>query len=232
LTFLSLSTFYKYLSILKLNRTAPSHRRKNHLTGIRAAAPLQILHADTTGVFTDDHQKAWVYLVQDNFSRAILQHIIAPACKARFVFETLTRVHEQYLAPAGIEDCRLITDDGSENYGPVKELLSNSRHPVIQHLVAQKDIECSNSMIEAANKQLKYRFLYHKHIPDFAALETYVQQAVDDHNNRPHHVLHGLTPLEVLNGQKPDPHVYTGQINKARAARLVENKKMSCCFSF
>ena len=56
-------------------------------------------------------------------------------------------------------------------------------------------------MIEAANKQLKYRFLYHLHIADHSALIKYIDQAMQDYNNRPHDILNGLTPLEVLYGK-------------------------------
>ena len=84
-------------------------------------------------------------------------------------------------------------------------------------------------MIEAANKHLKYRFLYHHHIPDYAALVKYVEQSINDYNNRPHHVLHGLTPSEVLQGQIPSPHTYATQILQSKANRLAENKKIKCC---
>jgi putative transposase len=124
----------------------------------------------------------------------------------------------------------LISDDGSENYGPVKDFIASSQHPAIQHLIAQKDIEFSNSMIEAANKQLKYRFLYHQHIENYEALVEYVEKAVHDYNNRPQQVLHGLTPLEVLQGQIPDPHAYANQIQQAKANRILENKKAKCCY--
>jgi putative transposase len=36
-------------------------------------------------------------------------------------------------------------------YGPVKAFIENSQYPAIQHLIVQRDIEFSNSMIEAAN---------------------------------------------------------------------------------
>ena len=85
-------------------------------------------------------------------------------------------------------------------------------------------------MIEAANKQLKYRFLYHHHIPDYDALVKFVEQSVNDYNNRPHHVLHGLTPNEVLQGHIPDPHTYTSQIQQSKVNRLIENKKIKCCY--
>lgn len=102
--------------------------------------------------------------------------------------------------------------------------------PVITHLIAQRDIEFSNSMIEAANKQLKYRFLYHQHIPDHASLAIYLQQAVEDYNNRPHDVLNGLTPLEVLDGKVFDKEAFHQQTGQAKNVRIVENKKAGCCY--
>ena len=153
------------------------------------------------------------------------------SCIAQTTFENLNSVYEKYLHPAGIENCQLISDDGSENYGPVNAFIENSQNPTIQHLIAQKDIEFSNSMIEAANKQLKYRFLYHHHIADYDALVKYVEQSVNDYNNRPQHVLYGLTPIEVLQGQTPNPNAYATKIQQARANRLTENKKIKCCFN-
>jgi putative transposase len=85
-------------------------------------------------------------------------------------------------------------------------------------------------MIEAANKQLKYRFLHHHHIADYDALVKYVEQSVNDYNNRPHHVLHGLTPLEVLQGKIPSPHAYAEQIIQSKSTRLIENKKIKCSY--
>jgi hypothetical protein len=81
-----------------------------------------------------------------------------------------------------------------------------------------------------ANKQLKYRFLYHHHISNHDELVKYVEQSVDDYNNRPHHVLYGLTPIEVLKGQTLSPHAYAVRVQQARANRFVENKKIKCCY--
>ena len=64
----------------------------------------------------------------------------------------------------------------------------------------------------------------------FNALVKYVEQAINDYNNRPQHVLCGLTPLEVLQGQIPSPHIHTTQIQQAKANRLTENKKIKCCY--
>ena len=85
-------------------------------------------------------------------------------------------------------------------------------------------------MIEAVNKQLKYRFLYHHHIPDRVALVNYLQQAVQDYNNRPHDVLNGLTPLEVPDGKTLDKQACQQQMLLAKKTRIVENKKNKCCY--
>lgn len=228
--FFSINTFYKYVNLLKLNRTKPPHRKKHHHIGIRASAPLQIIHVDATVFRTANNKKNYIHIIQDNFSRTILQWMIKTTCLAQSTFELLQNVHEEYLHPGGIENCQLISDDGSENYGPVRDFIKASKYPAIQHLIAQRDIEFSNSMIEAANKKLKYNFLYHHHIADYEALVKYVEQSVNDYNNRPHHVLHGLTPIEVLNGQTPAPDKYALQVQQTKANRLTENKKIKCCY--
>lgn len=228
----TLSTFYKYVRLMKLQRVNASHRRKNHHIRIRASKPLQLLHADATIIKTLDNVKNYVYLVQDNYSRAILAHRVSLDCKAAHVFENLRKAKEHHLKPNGIERCQLITDDGAENKGMVATLINSQEPPVVQHLIAQLDIEYSNSMIEALNKQLKYRFLYHQKIADHEALLAFLEQAVEDYNNRPQSILNGLTPLEVLHGQPYDLIGYHQQITFARANRMEANKKMACCHSF
>ncbi len=181
---------------------------------------------------TADNIKNYIYLIQDNFSRAILSCKVATHCNAKIAFENLTDVYRQYLSQARIDNCQLITDDGSENFGAVKNWIASSPSLPIRHLVAQRDIDFSNSMIEAANKQLKYRFLYHHHIPNHLALVKYVEAAVQDYNNRPHDVLWGLTPFEVLNGHRYDKVAHDQQTLAAKICRIQENKKTKCCYSF
>ena len=63
----AIQTFYKYAALLQIERSHPHKRRKHHDVGIRASAPLRILHADTTIFRTADNRKRYIYLVQDNF---------------------------------------------------------------------------------------------------------------------------------------------------------------------
>jgi putative transposase len=110
------------------------------------------------------------------------------------MMELVRNTHSLYLLPAAINFCQLMTDNGSENFGPVQDFLRSVEKPLLQHIVAQRDVEYSNSMIEAANKNLEYRFLYHKHIADFKSPCQYPARAIEDYNNRPHDVLDGADP--------------------------------------
>ncbi len=133
---MDLSTLYKYVALLNLRRNPVPSRRKNHTVGIRAEAPFKILHADLTEFKTEDRQKSYIYLIQDNYSRAILGHIVSQTRKAIHTMQNLIQVKEEYLVPGKIDDCVLMTDDGSENYGEALTWVSESESPRIKHLVA------------------------------------------------------------------------------------------------
>ncbi|HZK64311.1 MAG TPA: hypothetical protein VFC34_09205 [Puia sp.] len=224
-----LSTFYKYVSLLSLKRSQAFSRRKNHTLGIRAIAPFQILHADLTEFKTEDQKKAYIYLVQDNYSRAILGYQLSLERRACHTFENLSNVKAEYLVPAKISECMLLTDDGSENYRIAKQLITESDASKIRHVIAQVDVHYSNSMIEAANKQLKYRFLYHQNINDFSHLKGYLSKAILDFNNCPHGVLNGLTPMEVLQGKIYDKETQNNLLSLSVQSRISENQQLKCC---
>ena len=46
--------------------------RKNHTIGIRTDKPLKLLHVDVTKFTCKNGAKAFIYVVKDNFSKAIL----------------------------------------------------------------------------------------------------------------------------------------------------------------
>lgn len=88
-------------------------------------------------------------------------------------------------------------------------------------------------MIEAANKNLKYHFIYHKHIPDFNSLCHWLPEAISDFNNCPHDVLNGLTPQEALGGKTTDQNAAIAQRQAAKTKRILKNKHQKCCgYSF
>lgn len=132
-------------------------------------------------------------------------------------------VRFQLLGQEGI----LITDDGAENKGKLDTWL-NKPGMLWRKLIAQLDIIQSNSMVEAVNKIIKYRFLYTQPIPNTEALIAIVKRAIDSYNSRPNAQLYGYTPNEVLAGARPDRYRFRDQMAKAQKQRIDTNKSTAC----
>src|SRR2546425_10128380 len=64
--------FVNMLNGLNPNLAHRRKRLKKHCEGLRANAPKQILHMDLTIFRPSDHSRVYIYLIMDNFSRAIL----------------------------------------------------------------------------------------------------------------------------------------------------------------
>jgi hypothetical protein len=218
-----ISTFYKYCRLLNITH---KHRRiKKVYTPLTASAPLQMLHMDVTLFRTADNIKQYLYVIRDNFSKAIL------ACKASLQYsstiacDTLKTVLEKFnlMNKEGI----LITDDGSENKGAVLQLL-NKPGMLWKKLIAQIDIIQSNSMVEAANKIIKRRFLYKQPIADFEMLNKKLPDMIETYNNTPLITLSAYTPNEVLAGKIPDKKRFEKQFFIARKKRIATNQNFNC----
>jgi len=219
----SLSTFYKYCRLLHI--TKKPVRKKNTYNSISAAAPLRTLHMDVTLFKTVNGVKHYLYLIRDNYSKAIL------ACKTTTVYssevakETLQQVLERF----GLMNSEgtLITDGGAENNGAVTQWLSKPGM-LWKKIIAQVDIIQSNSIAEAANKILKYRYLFPNPVADTEEPIKVLNNALKDYNNMPQKNLCGLTPNEVLNGNIPDKHKFKMQIENARKRRVAVNQQIIC----
>lgn len=90
------------------------------------------------------------------------------------------------------------------------------------------DIIQSNSMVEAANKIIKYRYLFPKPIMDTSELIKTLELAVENYNNMPNGQLHGFSPNEVLTGTIPDKHFFKSEIHKAKQVRIAANRNVAC----
>jgi|GEM_PF-3289590 len=64
-------------------------------------------------------------------------------------------------------------DDGGENASIKEWMALNGLNVQCRHIIAQSEVPFSNSMVEAANKSLKYAGLYLQPIPDFGTLQRY-----------------------------------------------------------
>ncbi len=224
--FCSLGSFYKYAAKLVNRPALPKSRRKHHHCGIRAEKPLQTLHADITLFRTTDGTINYIYFIQDNYSRAVLQYAVSTTKQAATLINMIRTVYNEYLENS-FTPLTLITDGGAENK-PIRNYFVNELPP-LEHLIAQKDIIFSNAMIEHLNKTIKYRYLYQQPVNNLQHLEKMLQHAVHDYNNRPAHVLLGLTPLEALNNSTPDLNNTREAIRNAASNRIIINKADRCC---
>ena len=84
-------------------------------------------------------------------------------------------------------------------------------------------------MIEAANKRIKYDYLFTKELLDFHDAKTYLSSAIESFNNKPLDVLSAYTPLEVLHGAVPDKNRFKDQTRIAVQQRKLSNKQQVCC---
>ena len=119
-------------------------------------------------------------------------------------------------------------DGGSEyNCETMEEFLAQG--VPIKKLIAQKDIVFSNSLVESANKLVKYRYLFSRDFPNINILEKHLEECVKDYNHkRPHCSLKGLTPYEVFTGGSLDKESLKEKISQAVRARVEENRKAGC----
>ena len=221
----SINTWYKYVKILQLQNILPESKRKKHRIGIRAVCIHELWHVDVTIFRTMDNIKSYIYLIVDNYSRFILAFKVSLNIKAAICFDNLKAAYEKYLKPNENEKTvvtNVMTDGGCENNG-----LENVSD-FIKKIIAQTDIEFSNSMIEAVNKTLKYRHLFQEPIQDFETLERKLEKFIFTYNNRPHTALNGLTPQQVLNGETIDFEKIKKQIESSRIKRIEDNRKYNC----
>ncbi|MFA6060933.1 MAG: hypothetical protein WC756_22230 [Taibaiella sp.] len=217
------STFYKYCRLL--NITHSRIKRPKKYSPFVVDRTLKVLHQDITIFRTINGIKHYIYVVRDNFSRAILACKVATEYNSELARQTLEGVLQKFslMGQEGI----LVTDDGIENKGKLEEWL-HKPGMLWKKLVAQLDIIQSNSMVEAANRILKYRFLYTKPVADTDDLINTLENAVKSYNNIPNGQLYGFTPNEVLAGAIPDKHHFRTQITLGKKQRLTENQKFPC----
>jgi transposase InsO family protein len=223
------NTWYKYAKLLGVER----HKKKWHkgkTKGIRAEKIHEIWHADVTILKLANNTRAYIYLVVDNFSRLILAFRVALMLSAEIRKETIKEAYEKYILPTvKPEKTCLLVDGGSENNNEkVEEYLKNDA-VTMEKIIAQADIEFSNSMIEAVNRTLKQRYLYYHIYPDIDTLEKIVEKAAYDYNEKCPHISHkGLTPREVLENITLNSEEILNQMEQSRIKRIAENRKANC----
>ncbi len=223
----SLSTWYKYVRKLGLNRLRIK-KKKPYPKGILAVSPNQIWHADITVVKSLDGIKNYVYLLMDNYSKYIINWRVEPVVSGEIRTQTIKEGYQEHIK--GCKNLQLIMDGGPENNNHNMDNYIDSDGINISKLIVLKDIPYSNSLIEAQNKLIKYRYLFKCQYQDIHALRKALEWIIPDYNHqRPHNSLNGLTPHEAYTGKQINITVQKEKIKRAKQIRVIENRKNLCC---
>lgn len=97
------------------------------------------------------------------------------------------------------------------------------------HLIAQRDIQFSNSSIEAFNKIIKHQFLLPLKISNGKILGKELDKAIFIYNNiRPQFGLKGNTPIEVYQGNVLNFEQYKTHFKEHKKHRILQHQKSNC----
>jgi len=194
--------------------------------GIRTSAPNEIWHVDTSVVRLIDGSHAYIYAVIDNYSRRILGWRVSenfdPINTLAILLEAGCSAESDESPPT------LLADNGVENKTKAIDGLVNSG--ALRRVLAQTEIACSNSMIEAWWRTLKHQWLFLNNLDSVCAIRRLVDFYIAEHNTRlPHSAFRGQTPDEMYFGTGTDiPGDLVSKRKEARAARMAVNRERSC----
>lgn len=220
----SLSTFYKYARLLGFENKA-LRKKSDSYAPVRTTKPNELWCADVTIFKTKNGQKFHIHLLMDHFSKMILAYRITQRSSAKIIKELLQESILKYKP----DKFTFLTDGGSENVNNTISSFLNKTNIPVKHLIAQKDVVFSNSMIEAAIKVIKHQFLYHRKISSTNKLLNDCDTLMLNYNNqRPQWSLKGNTPTECYNGKTMDFSQYTTTFAEQIALRVIENRRISC----
>lgn len=218
------STFYKYCRLLGFKNRSRKRKSDNY-NPIITTKPNQLWCADVTIFKTTDNVKHYIHFLIDHFSKFIIGYRVCKSPSSLTIKELLQLATLKYKP----DKLQFLTDGGSENVNTTVANFINNPSIPIEHIIAQKDVVFSNSMMEALNKTIKHQFLFPKTITNGKQLDLALEQSVSVYNNiRPQMSLGGNTPQETFNGLTIDFSRYSQTFNEHKVYRRQQNKKNRC----
>jgi uncharacterized protein YneF (UPF0154 family) len=170
-----------------------------------------------------DGSRVYLHAIIDNFSRRIL----AWQVNSNFDTHVTSQLIQQAATGIGIVP-RVVMDSGIENVNQTVDKLINES--IIRRVLAQVDVQYSNSMIEAFWRQLKNQWLYLNTLDNIGTVRRLIQFYVQQHNSViPHSAHRGQTPDEMYFGTgQAIPEQLAKQQLDARQQRLATNRATTC----
>ncbi len=225
------STFSKYAKALGYKK--PKKPKIPPRKGVRASRIFEWLHVDITLVPTLEEGMQKVAFVKDNFSKAILHYAsVSEKADSRFITKLFKETFEKYDLNKAVKPIHILTDGGPENKGTFTTWVNHFQAPpTVTKITARTiDFPLSNSMAESTHSIYKTEFLKGQVSRTIKSHRSNLDQFVDYYNNvRFPADLHGLHPLEVVNGKLPDKDYFKTQIAEAKLNRVITNKAFNKC---
>jgi len=168
--FASPTTWYRLVRCRKWRRPRRRIHPAKPKVGIRASAPNEIWHVDTSMLRLLDGTRAYLHAVIDNFSRRIL------AWKVSDKFDPTVTAELLLHASRGMADERptLLADAGVENYNRAVDTLVETG--VLRRLLAMTEISYSNSLIESVLRLTASRIILDEFSSFYADWPSLVQR--------------------------------------------------------
>ena len=227
--FASPATWARVIRRLGLKRRFERVHPAKPRFGIRASAPFQIWHLDLTVIRLIDGSRVFVQAVIDNFSR----YVLAARTTATYGGSSTKTLLLEAIGKATAMGCSLtptvMVDSGSEKLNGETDGLVDTG--IIKRVVAQIDIQFSNSMIEAFFRRMKHGYLFLQRLTSIESVANHVTNYLAQHNEvMPHSSLRGATPFEAITGVWGNASVLRlDTLQRAAAAARLETNRASAC---
>lgn len=223
----SLYAWYKYARILNISHKACKKTSKQ--IGLVAQRPNEYLHIDTTYYYISETKKVCITIVMDNFSKMILGFAVDDRLSFDLIRAAIKNALPSILNHEGEKHSFLVSDGGKENNNSrIDDFISNLSEYRLNKITALKDIQFSNSAVEAIHKIIKGRYLQNRKFDSLEGLTSFLTEAVHDYNHlRPHYKHYPKTPAEVYfeTELKID---FNAHMAKAMNVRVKQNLSTSC----
>ncbi len=205
------------------NKPKSSKNRK----GERRDNPNELLHSDVSRMVLKFNEKAYLFLMMDNYSRYIIHTIVGEKSNHKINIQHLINAME-VAKQNNHEVVQLLTDQGPEN--TAKEFIAAVENYGVTHSLAQtKNFPASNSMVERMFASVK-KFLRNKFDnvePSLTQLNEALEEFIQMHNFE----------LPLYNSRKTPAELYwrmnakldfEANMKLAQENRTRENSEQAC----
>ncbi|MBP89581.1 MAG: hypothetical protein CMJ64_23205 [Planctomycetaceae bacterium] len=172
--FASAATWHRLVRLHKWRRCRQRVHPAKPKVGIRATAANEIWHVDTTLIRLLDGSRAYLHAVIDNFSRRILAWNVSGSFEPAITAKLLRAASDA----TATSKPTVLVDGGIENFNSaVDDVVASG---ILKRVLAQTEIDFSNSLIESWWRILKHQWLYLNTLDTVATIEklvTYLRRA-------------------------------------------------------